>query len=487
MLNERRSYTDLKTTGKLYSVLLVAVAALFGQLLAVQTAVAQDSSPNLVTAIEQVSKNNIPAVVHVEVTERQEVANPLYPFRNDPFFKYFFNMPKKMPKKFQRKLMGLGSGIVMDAQGHILTNNHVVAGANKIIVTMSNGQKFSEKQVKLVGTDPLTDLAVLKVTSKETLPHVTFGNSDDMQVGQWVVAIGQPRGLSESVTQGIISAKHRRGINNPQSYQDFLQTDAAINPGNSGGPLLNLKGEVIGVNAAIMSTSGGFEGIGFAIPSNMATHVAKQLIAKGKVVRGWMGVMIQDLTAELAQSFHVSPHAGVLVADVVKGGPADKAGLKRGDIITSFDGKNTPDSATLRNAVANAPIGQKSKVVVLRKGKTQDFTVTIATQEEETKLLTTSMRDRLGVDVRSVTSKEMDRYGLESEQGVMISWVNPKGPLGKAGFEVGDLILEVDGHPVDGPANFAAIMDALPHHTKVMLLAVDHRTGQTGYVKVEIP
>ncbi|HUS88432.1 MAG TPA: trypsin-like peptidase domain-containing protein, partial [Desulfosporosinus sp.] len=207
------------------------------------------SSPvNLSTAVAQVAKQNIPAVVHIEVTERQEVSNPLLPFENDPFFRYFFSVPK-LPPKFKRELKGLGTGMIMDSQGHILTNNHVAGGATEIQVLLTDGNRYS---AKIVGADTKTDLAVIQISAKGALPHVNFGDSDKMEVGDWVVAIGHPRGFDQTVTQGIISAKHRRGIMDPSSYQDFLQTDAAINPGNSGGPLLNLQGQVIGVNAAIV-------------------------------------------------------------------------------------------------------------------------------------------------------------------------------------------------------------------------------------------
>jgi serine protease Do len=254
-----------------------------GPILAPET---KASPVDLTTVIMDVAKTRIPAVVHIEVTERQEVANPLLPFAQSPYFRHFFGLPKKMPKKLERKLIGIGSGIIMDPGGHILTNNHVVAGATKIIVTLSDGTRFPGM---VMGTDPLSDLGVIKISSDKPLPYLTFGDSDKVEVGQWVVAIGQPEGLNESVTQGIISAKHRTGVSSPESYQDFLQTDAAINPGNSGGPLLSLQGEVIGVNSAIISESGGFMGIGFAIPSNMAVHIAKALIANGKVGRAGRG------------------------------------------------------------------------------------------------------------------------------------------------------------------------------------------------------
>jgi len=207
---------------------------------------------DLTTAVTHVAQHTIPAVVHIEVTERQEVTNPFSPFENDPLFRFFFHTPQ-FPMKFKREVTGLGTGMIMDAEGHILTNHHVASGASKIEVLLTNGQQYP---ARVVGTDPKTDLAVIKIEAKGALPYVTFGDSDAVEVGEWVVAIGHPRGLDQTVTHGIISAKHRRGITDPSSYQDFLQTDAAINPGNSGGPLLNLRGEVIGVNAAIASQSG---------------------------------------------------------------------------------------------------------------------------------------------------------------------------------------------------------------------------------------
>ncbi|MGE5254171.1 MAG: trypsin-like peptidase domain-containing protein, partial [Planctomycetaceae bacterium] len=255
---------------------------------------AQVKSFDLSTAIVQVAKQSIPAVVAIEVTERKEVVNPFYGFEQDPFFRRFFNVPK-MPRKFKQEMKGLGSGIIIDPKGHIVTNYHVAGGASQLKVFLSDGSQYP---AKLVGGDPKTDLAVIQISAKGNLPYLSFGDSDKLEVGEWVVSIGAPRALENTVTQGIISAKHRQGVVDPSSYQDFLQTDAAINPGNSGGPLLNLKGEVIGVNAVIASESGGFEGIGFAIPSNMARHISKELMAHGKVERGWLGVSIQNPTPE---------------------------------------------------------------------------------------------------------------------------------------------------------------------------------------------
>jgi serine protease Do len=336
---QRRSAHRVKKLFKrpVYLFLGVALVSLFVLAAGMVEPRAQTQEPNLVTAVETVSKKAIPAVVHVEVTERQEIANPLIPFENQPFFKYFFGIPK-MPQKFKREIFGLGSGVIIDSAGHILTNYHVVGGASQIKVVLADGREFSAKSVKIVGTDPKTDLAVIQIIGGGPFPYLPLGNSDQVKVGQWVVAIGQPRGLSETVTQGIISAKHRTGLSEPSSYQDFLQTDAAINPGNSGGPLVDLDGEVVGINSAILSQSGGFEGLGFAIPSNIAAHVSQELIKHGKVVRGWLGVSLQRITPELAKSFKLKSFKGSLVSNVMKDSPAYRAGIKRGDVITAFQG-----------------------------------------------------------------------------------------------------------------------------------------------------
>jgi serine protease Do len=464
------------------------VVALLGILVALplmafsKTGDTPDAAISLRTAITQVAEKNIPAVVHIEVTQRQEVANPFLPFENDPFFHYFFQNPN-MQKKFRRELKGLGTGMIMDSEGHILTNNHVVGGATKIQVLLADGEQYP---AKLVGADPKTDLAVIKIDAKKPLPHVTFGDSDKLKVGEWVVAIGHPRGLDQTVTQGIISAKHRQGITDPSSYQDFLQTDAAINPGNSGGPLLNLEGQVIGVNAAIASQSGGFEGIGFAIPSNMAVHVAKQLIANGKVQRGWLGVSIQELTPELAKSFGLESPKGALIADVVKGGPAEKAGFERGDVVMTFAGKDVPNASEFRNAVANTPVGQEVQVTVLRKGQLKTLTVKIGNMEGANRVLATSLKARLGAEFRALTPKETENYGLTPDQGAAVVSLDPNGPLAKVGFEVGDAILEVNGKSVEGVQGLVAAVGSLRPGSMVTLLALDHNTGQTGYVQVVV-
>jgi serine protease Do len=452
---------------------------------AVVCATAAETPPavDLSTAIAIVAKQAIPAVAHIEVTENQVIKNPLLPFENDPFFHYFFNAPNKMPKKFRRELKGLGSGIVMDSEGHILTNNHVVAGANDIDVLLADGSHYKGK---VVGTDPKTDLAVIQVKADGNLPHVEFGDSDKVEVGNWVVAIGQPRGLDQSVTQGIISAKHRRGILDPSSYQDYLQTDAAINPGNSGGPLLNLEGQVIGINAAIFTESGGFEGIGFAIPSNMAVHISKILIAHGKVVRGWLGVSIQELTPDLIKAMKLDISKGALIADVVTGGPADAAGIQKGDVVTAYQGKEISNASELQNEVANTPPGQEAMVTVNRSGKTHELKVRIDNLDDAVKIIAISLKDRLGVMVRPVTVKEAQKYGLEKGQGVAIASLQPGGSLAKAGFEVGDIILSIDDQPVKDEQSFVDLLEMLKPHQSIQIMALDHNSGQTAEVQVKV-
>jgi len=448
---------------------------------AVAYSVERGKSPvELSTAIIQVAKKNIPAVVHIEVTGQQEVATPSLPFNDDPFFRRFFGVPQG-PRKFKKETKGLGTGMIIDSQGHILTNYHVVGNASKIDVLLSNGGSF---QAKLVGSDPKTDLAVIKILTKEQLPFVIFGDSDKVEVGEWVVAIGHPRGLDQTVTQGIISAKHRRGITDPSSYQDFLQTDAAINPGNSGGPLLNLRGEVIGVNTIIVSGSGGFEGIGLSIPSNISQHVAKLLIAHGKVERGWLGLSAQDMTPETAKSIAVEFRRGALIGDVVKGGPAERAGIKKNDIVVAFQGKDITNAAMLRNEISLSPIGKDVRMVVLRAGKKQEIIVRIGNPKDAASLLSMSVRERLGADMRSLTQKEAEKYRLNVNEGVIITSIDQKGPLGKVGFEVGDIILEINGQSVGGIDGFSQMVASLHPNQRITLLALDHNSGNTGRVTV---
>jgi serine protease Do len=434
------------------------------------------------SAIAQVAKEDIPAVVHIDVTQSREVSNPMLPFNNDPFFHFFFNGPQG-PKKFRQKLRGLGTGMLIDSKGNILTNNHVVAGANEINVLLADGSSYP---AKLVGTDPKTDLAVIHIDAKKKLPKVTFGDSDKIQVGDWVVAIGHPRGLDQTVTQGIISAKHRRGVLDPTTYQDYLQTDAAINPGNSGGPLINLQGQVIGVNAAIATDSGGFEGIGFAIPSNMAVHVAEALLDHGKVIRGWLGVSIHDLTPKQVKSMKLSSNKGAVIADVVPDGPAEIAGLQKDDVVVAFNGKPVANAAVLQRLVGDTPVDDTAQLTVIRDGKQKDLTVTVGNMDDAMRLIAASLEKRIGAVVRPLKAKERSQYGLQAGKGVAIKSLDVGGALENVGFEKGDVILGVNNIPVQGVEGFVTLIQSIPPHQRTLFQAIDHRTGQRGMVQVTI-
>ena len=444
---------------------------------------AQDASPaDWRTVIADVARENIPAVVHIDVTQRREISNPMLPFSNDPFFHFFFNGPQP-PQKFKQELKGLGTGMIIDTQGHILTNNHVVAGATEINVLLADG---TSTPGKLVGTDPKTDLAVIQINTSEKLPTVTFGDSDQMAVGDWVVAIGHPRGLDQTVTQGIISAKHRHGVMDPTSYQDYLQTDAAINPGNSGGPLINLAGQVVGVNAAIATQSGGFEGIGFAIPSNMAVHVAQALIEHGKVTRGWLGVNIADLSPDKVKSMKLTDNKGALIAEVVPQSPADNAGIQKNDVVVAYRGKPVKDAADLQHMVGDTPVGDTANLEVNRDGKTVKLAVVIGNLEDAVRRIAASLEDRLGVVVRPLKADERSKYDLQGDQGVAIGKIDQGGPLQSAGFEKDDIILDVNNMPVNGVEGFVALIKSVPANQQILIKALDHRTGQSGFVQVTL-
>ena len=439
----------------------------------------QKSGPvDLTTAIADVAQKAMAAVVHIEVTQRVDVPSPVFPFENDPFFRYFFGLPQG-PRSYKKEMKGIGTGMIIDGEGHILTNNHVVSGASKIVVKMASGEEF---EAKTAGTDPKTDLAVIKINTLKNIPFLAFGNSDRLRVGEWVVAIGNPRGLEQTVTAGIISAKHRTGILDPSGYQDFIQTDAAINPGNSGGPLLNLAGEVIGVNAAIVSESGGFEGIGFAIPSNMALAIADALIKTGKVVRGWLGVNVKELTASLAKSLNLKVIRGTLVAEVVKDGPAEKAGVRRGDVIVSLDGVVVESANDFRNRVAASRVGKKVEIGLLRKGEKILTQAIITAYKPSARLAASELRNKLGVEVKEISVLEARRRRLDSREGLILNKVDPQGPAGRTGLEPGDILYQINNQTVRGLSDYNRIIEQIQGGEEVLLLVRDSRTGEVGYL-----
>jgi serine protease Do len=391
-----------------------------------------------------------PAVVSIKVVAMQkavaqngpqEFSGEDNPFRG-------FRMPAPPQGGFKRQ--GSGSGFIVRNDGLILTNNHVVEDAKEITVTLSDQTEYS---AKVIGRDPKTDLAVVKVEPKGKLPVAQLGDSDALRVGDWVMAIGNPFGLSETVTAGIVSAKGRMIGAGP--YDNYIQTDASINPGNSGGPLFNERGEAIGINSAIFSQSGGNIGIGFAIPINLAKSLLPELETKGSVTRGWLGVAIQKITPELAQSLDLDDSHGALVADVTDDGPADKAGIKRGDVIVSYDGKKVSESSSLPALVAVSPVGKTVPVELVHKGKTKSVEVTIAKLEEQTAEAddTTPQKGKWGLALREVHPEDRERLGLKKGEGVVVADVQPDSPAAEAGVQPNDVILQVNQTPVSSPAD----------------------------------
>ena len=391
-----------------------------------------------------------PAVVSIRVVSVQKAAQqgmPADPFGEDSPF-HGFRMPPPAPPPGGFKREGAGSGFIVRKDGLILTNNHVVDGAKEITVTLKDESEYS---AKIIGRDPKTDLAVLKVEPKGSLPTVKLGDSDALHVGEWVMAIGNPFGLSETVTAGIVSAKGR--VIGAGPYDNFIQTDASINPGNSGGPLFNEHGEAVGINSAIYSQSGGNVGIGFAIPINTAKTLLPELETKGSVTRGWLGVAIQKITPDLAQSLELDDGHGALVADVTSDGPADKAGIKRGDVIVKYDGKQVPESSALPAMVAASPVGKSVPVEILRKGKTRSVDVEIAKLQDQTAEAddATPPKGRWGLALREVRPEDRDKLGLKKGEGVVVADVQPDSPAADAGVQPGDVILQVNQTPVNSP------------------------------------
>jgi Do/DeqQ family serine protease len=378
---------------------------------------------------------------------------------DDPTLREFFG--DRMPQQQQpQRVQGVGSGVIVNSDGYILTNHHVVDGAIDIKVELTDNRTFS---AKLVGSDAPSDLAVLKIDATG-LPMLSLGDSDKMRVGDVVLAVGNPLGIGQTVTSGIISAKGRATGLSDGSFEDFLQTDAAINRGNSGGALVNTNGELIGINSQILSPSGGSIGIGFAIPSNMAKAVFDQLLKTGKVRRGMLGVTIQSVDADLASSLNLPAARGAIVTSVQAGGPAEKAGIKRGDIITAVNNQPVADTNNLRNVVASMAPGTKVGLKTLRDGREQSPELTLAelparprSDDEESDAGQSSGNEKFGLMLQPLTSDMASRVGLDpSDQGLLVAKIDPNGSAADAGIRQGDLILEVNRRPVRTVAEFTA-------------------------------
>ncbi|NSW77192.1 MAG: DegQ family serine endoprotease [Candidatus Atribacteria bacterium] len=431
-------------------------------------------SENVVADIvEKVS----PAIVNIDTLRTEVYRSPLAPFFDDPFFRYFFgDSPESQERRVPVK--GLGTGFVFRSDGYILTNNHVIEGAEEIKVTFKDGQQFNGK---VVGKDPLTDIAVVKIDAAN-LPTIPLGDSDAARVGEFVIAIGNPYGLSHTVTTGVLSAKGRpiSAGDSGREYENFLQTDAAINPGNSGGPLLNPKGEVIGINTAILPYA---QGIGFAVPINMAKSILDQLISKGKVTRAWLGVYIQEVTPEIAEKFGLEKPKGALVSDIAPDSPAERANLMRGDVILKIDDKEIQSVSELQQTVRSHRPGDKVKVELWRDRKTMVVEVTLGELQEESSGVVSELSVTLGVEVREITPDLVRQYALKRESGVVIVGVDTGGPADQAGLRPGDIVLELNRRRIATLSDWEEALSRIQPGETVLLLL--DRGGRTYFVPLK--
>ena len=462
---------------------IVTAVLILGQMATAQA----EALPDFTDLVVQAS----PAVVNIstrqKMPERSTVSNQMPDLEGlPPQLREFFerNIPKgqRTPKgDRQRETQSLGSGFIISADGYVLTNNHVIDGADEILVRLSDR---SELKAKLIGTDPRTDVAVLKIEGKD-LPIVKIGNSEKLKVGEWVLAIGSPFGFDHSVTKGIVSAKGRSLPND--TYVPFIQTDVAINPGNSGGPLFNMSGEVVGINSQIFTRSGGFMGLSFAIPIDVAMDVANQLKAGGKVNRGWLGVVIQEVNKDLAESFGLDKPAGALVAQVLENGPAAKGGVQVGDVILSANGQPIVMSADLPHLVGNLKDGSKADLEVIRDGKRKNLTVTIGALPEEGQEMDVPdsgverSSNRLGVSVLDLTAEQKKSYDLKG--GVVIKEVQD-GPAALIGLQPGDVITHLNNQAITSAKNFTEVAKELPKNRSVSMRVL--RQGRASFITFKL-
>jgi serine protease Do len=407
-------------------------------------------------AFTNVVKTVTPSVVNISTVSKKKLVQPLFEF--SPFFDDFFG--GKQQPRYHRET-SLGSGFIINKEGYILTNDHVVKDAESVQVKLSNEKVYNGR---VVGEDAKTDLAVIKINTRESLPTAVLGDSDKLQVGQWAIAIGNPFGLDRTVTVGVVSATGRSNMG-IETYEDFIQTDASINPGNSGGPLLNVYGEVIGINTAIVAAG---QGIGFAIPINMAKQVVGQLIKKGNVTRGWLGISIQPVTDDIARSFGLKKARGALVSDVMSGSPAEKAGIKQGDVITRFAGKEIKDPRQLQLAVADIPAGQKVEAEIVRDGKPLTLQVTLSTTDSASALRPRSAEPQAGWF--GLTVEELPKNMRIGLAGVLVTRVDPDGVAADAGLQKGDIILSVNQKRIANLGDYGKAMKEAERKGSVALL-----------------
>ncbi len=453
------------------------------------------ATPNLVMAaklpgnIADLVEQMGPSVVNlystkITQTSRKQVMPQFHDNQDIPdLLKKFFDlpMPENQPDQLQ-KSESLGSGVIISADGYIVTNNHVVEGAEEIKVRCTNHEEYD---AKIIGRDPKTDVALIKIEPRNGLTYVNFGDSDKIRVGEWVVAIGNPFGFENTVTAGIISGKGRSFGSGP--YENFIQTDASINLGNSGGPLFDLDGDLIGINSVIFSRSGGNIGLGFAIPVNMVKNVVDQIKEHGTVTRGWLGVMIQHVTADLAEKFGLERPIGALVGEVMKNSPAEKAGIKQGDVIIEFMGREINNMTTLPSLVALTPVDTEAELTIIRKGKRKKIKVTIGKLDEEQlasdSSATESINKHLGLTVQEITPELAKTLGIQGEEGLIISDVENGSPAAAAGIRRGEIILEINQKPVTSIKEFKDHLSGMKEDNNILLLT--KRDDHTRFVVIK--
>ncbi len=441
-------------------------------------AISRKSIESLTTigkAMAEISAAVKPAIVNISTTRTVKVAGN-DPFAEDPFFRHFFgDNLRRQPK--EQKSAALGSGVLVSSDGYIITNYHVVKDADEIKVLLADKREFSGK---VIGSDPKTEISVVKIDAKG-LPTLPWGDSDSLEAGDLVLAVGNPYGLNQTVTMGIVSAVGRANVG-IADYEDFIQTDAPINPGNSGGALVNVRGQLIGINTAIFSTSGGYQGIGFAIPSNMVRTIMESLIKEGKVTRGWLGISIQRITPDLAKQFNLKDENGVLVSDVTENGPAEKAGLKRGDVILEYDGKKTDEPSLFRNMVANTAPGEKHSLKILRDKDLLTLEVTIGElppdiQQAENGTYVNALR---GVGVQDITPDIAKRLGLPPRvKGVIVNDVGEDSPAYGV-LTQGDVIQEIDKKKIANVKDYQQIVSMIGRDNNILLLV--YRRGSSLFI-----
>ena len=477
-----------QTNGQCSSRLTRATALIIGLMVAAALVLptdlqAKDSGVVMVPAnFTALAEQVRPAVVNIRTEKTVEGAGRMFRHfqrgpgePDDPFRDFFDRFFGEGPQR-QFKQRSLGSGFIIDEGGYVVTNNHVVEAADEITVKLSNEKEYD---ATVVGKDPNTDLALIRLKDAKDLPALPLGDSDAIKVGEWVIAVGSPFGLEHTVTAGIISAKGRVIGSGP--YDDYLQTDASINPGNSGGPLINMKGEVIGINTAIIASG---QGIGFAIPINLARGILKQLRESGEVTRGWLGVAIQDLTEEIAEYYGLKEKKGVLVTEVFKGDPADRAGIRSKDIIIAINGEPVDSSRELTGRIASIPPGKESTITVLRDGKEESFKVMIAKRDDDrlvSGMPSEEKVDDLGIRVAELTPEAAERFQIPEMEGVLVADVDPQGKAADAGLLPGDVIKEINHRPTRTVADYDAAIKGAGNEIQLFI-----RRERTGFLVIKI-